>query len=133
MSLATHNTALSATHSQVAVVNDADKLRQMLTEALERQGVSAIPYVTGEALLNDARLHAFQVVVADWANRTLSGQRLWDALLEQGYAGRVVFVSGRAEEIAEAFAGAKTGPADIIDLPAAMPKVAARIITQFFR
>lgn len=133
MGLATHNTSLTAARDQIAVVNNTGQLRQMLTEALERQGITAIPFETGDALLKDPRLHAFQVVVADWSNSPFSGHSLWDALAALGFAGRVVFVSGRADEIAVAFAGAKTGPADIIDLPAAMPKVAARIVNQFCR
>lgn len=133
MSLVNHNTVLTAANAKVAVVNNTGALRRMLTEALERQGVSAIPYENGEALLKDARLRDFQVVVADWANSPLSGRGLWDALTAEGYPGRVVFVSGRADEIADTFAGADLGPADIIDLPAAMPKVAARIVSQFSR
>lgn len=133
MSMATHSTLLTAAHAKVAVVNNAGKLRQMLSDALETHGVTAIPFESGEALLKDVRLHAFQVVVSDWANSPLSGWSLWEALVEQGYPGRVVFVSGRADEIADTFAGSELGPADIIDLPAAMPKVAARIVSQLSR
>jgi len=126
-----HTTLLTAANARVAVVNDTRDIRCMLTEALEKQGATVAAYESGEALLKDAGLHAAQVVVADWSNMPMSGQDLWDALARQGYGGRVVFVSGRADEIAETFAGREHGPADIIDLPAAMANVAARIVSQF--
>lgn len=110
-----------------AVVNNTDDIRRFLTEALEKVGVSVLPYERADALLRDPRLHGFRIIVADWANAPLNGRALWDELQQRRYAGSVVFVSPHAEEITEAFRGADPAPADIIATPAQMSKVAARI------
>lgn len=120
-------------HPMIAVINDEAPIREALTEALQHHGIFAIPYENGERLLRDVRLLDFRVVVTDWRNRPLSGRELWDALVDRSYTGRVVFVSSRGDEIAAIFAGADPAPADIIDLPAPMPKVAARIVSQLSR
>lgn len=129
------STSLSAARLQcaaVALVNDTDGMRRILTEALERHGVSVLPYSSGEQLLKDPRLHTFRLVVADWTNSP-SGANLWECLLQKNYPGRVVFMSPHAQDITEAFTHATRPPADIIEIPTTMTNAAQRIVSQLGR
>lgn len=127
MTAAAHHTATTAHVPAVALVNNEARLRSMLADALHERGIEPVLFGNGEELLKDPRLADYQMVISDWANSPFGGQKLFAMLAERGFIGKFVFLSSRADEIEEVYAGAENRPAGIIELPKALYRVAQEV------
>ena len=77
----------------VAVVDDDQRIRDLLAAELEDLGATVLRCRTGEDLLSQERLDQVRLVLLDWMMPGLDGAATLKALQAQGFPGRVVVVT----------------------------------------
>ena len=95
----------------VAVVDDDQRIRELLAAELEDLGATVLRCRTGEELLEHRQLAEVLLVLLDWMMPGLDGAGTLQALQAQGFPGQVVVVTALCDPDVQriaASAGANT-------------------------
>jgi FixJ family two-component response regulator len=102
--------------STVYVVDDDEALRDSIQWLLEAHGYRVALYDSAERFLSDAAATRPGCLLLDVRMPGMSGQELFDALIEQGSRMPVVFITGHGD-VPMAVAAVKKGAVDFIEKP----------------
>lgn len=103
--------ATDAERPAVLFVDDDDMVCRSMSRCLERAGFAVTTVTSGEAALEQARAHRFDVIVTDHNMPTMSGTDLIDRLLSEDkqLASRLILTSGDLHTNANEAFLARTG------------------------
>ena len=100
----------------VFVVDDDEPLRDSIQWLLEAHGYRVVLYDSAERFLADAAATQPGCLLLDVRMPGMSGQQLFDALIERGSRMPVVFITGHGD-VPMAVAAIKKGAVDFIEKP----------------
>ncbi len=90
----------------VAVVDDDQRIRELLAAELEDLGAQVLRCRAGEDLLGHRQLAEVRLVLLDWMMPGLDGAATLQALQAQGFPGRVVVVTALCDPDVQRIAAA---------------------------
>lgn len=98
----------------VAVVDDDQRIRDLLAAELEDLGATVLRCRAGEELLNQERLDQVRLVLLDWMMPGLDGAATLQALQAQCFPGRVVVVTALCDPEVQRTAAAAGASATLL-------------------
>jgi DNA-binding response OmpR family regulator len=111
---------------RVLVVEDHEELAETVATGLRREGMAVDVAFDGAAALQRAAVYGYDVIVLDRDLPVIHGDRVCEALVEQGGRTRVLMLTA-STEIEDRVAGLSLGADDYLPKPFAFAELVARV------